>query len=116
MKNQKTYNSYPLRTVIFANILTLAVYSTGAHTMFTPDLIAGISYVVYLVLLERHFFKEGCIHCGYYGKSCAFGKGIIAALFFKRGDPKKFCERELGFKNFIPQALVTLVPLIVGVA
>lgn len=46
----------------------------------------------------------------------AFGKGVIAAKFFKKGDPKKFCERKLGFKDFIPQILVVLIPLIVGIA
>ena len=52
----------------------------------------------------------------YYGKLCAFGKGAIAAIFFEEGTPEKFCERELGFKDFIPQVLVVLIPLLVGIA
>ena len=116
MKKPKIYESYPLWIIILANILLLAVYVAGAYIMFKLNIITGILYIVYLVFLERHFFKEGCIHCCYYGKSCAFGKGNIAAMFFKKGDPKKFCERELGFKDFIPQVLVILIPLIVGIA
>ena len=116
MKNPKIFENYPLWIVIPANILMLAVYVAGAYIMFRLSLITGILYVVYLVLLERHFFKEGCTCCFYYGKLCAFGKGIIAAIFFKRGDPEKFCERKLGFKDFIPQILVVLIPLIVGIA
>ena len=116
MKNSKIYDSYPLWIIIHANILILAVYVAGAYIMFRLSMITGILYVAYFVLLERHFFKEGCIHCCYYGNLCAFGKGVIAAIFFKRGDPQKFSEREIGFKDFIPQILVVLIPLIVGIA
>ena len=77
------FDSYPLWIVILANILIFSVYVAGAYIMFKLSLITGILYVVYLVFLERHFFKEGCIHCYYYGKLCAFGKGTLAAIFFK---------------------------------
>jgi len=116
MKDPKIFETFPLWIVIVANILMLAVYVAGAYIMLRLNLITGILYVAYIVLLERHFFKEGCIHCCYYGKSCAFGKGAIAAKFFKKGNPEKFCEREISFKDFIPQILVVLIPLIVGVA
>ena len=116
MKKPKIFENYPLWIVIPANILMLAVYVAGAYIMFRLSMITGILYVVYLILLGRAFFKEGCTCCFYYGKLCAFGKGAMAAMFFKRGDPEKFCERELGFKDFIPQILVVLIPLIVGIA
>ena len=115
-KNSKIYDNYPLLIVALANILQLAVYVAGAFIIFKLSWITGILYVVYLILLERSIFKEGCIHCCYYGKLCAFGRGVVAAKFFKKGDPKKFCERELGFKDFIPQLLVVLIPLIIGIA
>lgn len=115
-KKLKTYNNYPLWIVALANILMLVVYVCGAYIMFKLNLITGILYIIYIVLLERHFFKEGCIHCYYYGKLCAFGKGIIAAKFFKKGNPEKFCQREIGFKDLIPQIFVVLIPLIVGIA
>jgi len=114
MKKPKIFDSYPLWIIILANILILAVYVAGAYIMFRLSLITGILYVAYLVFLELHYFKEGCSCCFYYGKLCAFGKGIVAAKFFKKGDPKKFCEREVGFKDFIPQILVVLIPLIMG--
>ena len=110
------FDSYPLWTVILANILLLAVYVAGIYIIFTLSLITGILYVIYIVLLEFYYLKEGCTCCCYYGKLCAFGKGSISALFFKKGDPGKFCERELGFKDFIPQVLVVLIPLVVGTA
>ena len=114
MKKPKIYDSYPLWNVILANISMLAVYVAGAYIMLTLNLITGFLYVVYLVILELNYFKEGCTCCCYFGKLCAFGKGAVAAMFFKEGDPEKFCEREQGFKDFIPQVLVVLIPLIVG--
>jgi hypothetical protein len=116
MKKSEILDNYPLWIVIFANILILAVYVAGAYIMFALSLITGFLYVAYLVLLELYYFKEGCTCCCYFGKLCAFGKGAIAAMLFKEGDPEKFCERELGFKDFIPHVLVVLIPLIVGTA
>jgi len=116
MKKPKIYDNYSLWIVILANILILAVYVAGAYIMLALSLITGFLYVAYLVILEFQYFKEGCTCCWYYGKLCAFGKGAIAAILFKEGDPEKFCERELGFKDFIPQVLVVLIPLIVGTA
>lgn len=116
MKKSKTYDSYPPRIIILANILILAVYVAGTYIILSLSLIAGILYIAYIVLLERRFFKEGCVYCVYYGQLCAFGKGVIAAKFFKQGDPNKFCERELGFKDFLPQILVVLIPFSLGIA
>ena len=115
-KKPEIYDCYPLWIVILANILILSVYVAGAYIMFKLSPITGVLYVLYLVFLERHFFKEGCIHCWYYGKLCAFGKGTLAAIFFSKGDPKNFCERELELKDFIPQVFVILIPLIVGIS
>lgn len=116
MKEPEIFDSYPSWIVVLASSLILAVYVAGAYVMFVLSLITGILYITYLVFLEYYSFREGCIHCCYYGRLCAFTKGVIAAKFFKRGDPEKFCERELGFKDFIPQVLVLLIPLIMGIA
>ncbi|MBW2966345.1 hypothetical protein KY342_04545 [Candidatus Woesearchaeota archaeon] len=116
MKKSKIYDSYPVWMVILINIFVFLVYVSGAYIMFRFNWIAGVIFIVYLVLLEFYIYKEGCIHCFYYGKLCAFGKGAIVPFFFKKGDPKKFCEKVLSFKDFIPQILVILVPLITGIA
>ena len=115
-KKPKIYESYPIRMVLLTNLLMLTIYFAGAYIMFKLHLITGILYLVYLIILEFQTYKEGCINCCYYKKRCAFGKGIIAGVFFKKGNPKKFSERELKAKDFIPQMLVTLIPLIVGTA
>ena len=112
----KIYEKYPFWMVVVVNILMLAVYVAGAYIMFKLNLITGILYVIYFLILEFQLYKEACTSCCYYGRLCAFGKGVIASLFFKKGDPKKFGERELSFKDMIPQLLVVLIPLAIGVA
>lgn len=112
----KIYESYPLWMVAVINILMLAVYVAGAYIMFKLSLITGVLYVIFILILEFQLYKNACTYCCYYGKMCAFGKGIIASLFFKKGDPKKFGEREISFKDMIPQLLVVLIPLAIGIA
>ncbi|MCP3683475.1 MAG: hypothetical protein GY861_12380 [bacterium] len=116
MKKPQIFESYPIWMVIVINILTLSVFVAGAFIMFTLSPITGTLYLAYLIILEAHNFKEGCVNCCYYGKLCAFGKGKIAKIFLRKGDPKKFKERELTWKDFVPQVLVILIPLIVGIA
>ncbi|MBW2976779.1 hypothetical protein KY347_05015 [Candidatus Woesearchaeota archaeon] len=110
------YDKYPLWMVFAYNIAMLLVYLAGAYIMFKLSLIAGILYIIYLVILELSLYREGCRYCFYYGKRCVAGKGLIAPVFVKKGNPKKFCERKLKMKDFIPQILVVLIPLIVGIA
>ncbi len=112
---KKIYASYPLWMVLFIDILILLVYVSGAYIMFTLSRITGILYLIYIVFLEFSFYREGCIHCCYYGKRCAFGRGFVARIFFNRGNPKKF-KREISWKDFIPQILLVLIPLMVGIA
>ena len=115
MNNPKIFSNYPLWMVFAVNILMLTVYAAGAYILFTLGLVTGMLYVLFLLLLEVQVYREGCVNCFYYGKRCAFGKGIIAAMLFKKGNPKKFCEREIKFKDLIPQALVILIPVIIGI-
>lgn len=110
------YDCYPIHLVLMISILQVAVYLTGAYIMFRLHLAAGILYVAFIVFLEGSVCREGCRNCYYYGKLCAFGRGKIAGLILKRGDPREFSKRELGWKDFVPQILVVLIPLIAGIA
>jgi len=109
------YNNYPWGMVIIVNVLMLLVYVAGAYILFLLSWITGVLYLAYLVFLELNLYREGCVYCCYYGKRCAFGKGAIASVFFKKGDPKKFGEREMSWKGMVPQLLVVLVPVVVGI-
>ena len=110
------FEKYPLWMVLVFNLAMLLVYLAGAYIMFRLHLITGILFIIYLIFIEASVYREGCRHCFYYGKRCVAAKGLLAPFLVKKGDPKKFCERKLKFKDFIPQLLVALIPLIVGIA
>ena len=110
----KIYEKYPLWMVFVYNIVMLSVYLAGAYILFKFNLIIGILYLVYLIILESGVYREGCRYCYYYGKRCVAGKGLIAPIFVKKGNPKKFCARKLEWKDFILQILVVLVPIVTG--
>jgi hypothetical protein len=59
--------------------------------------------------------KNGCVNCYYYGKIFDFDKGRLSSLFFKKGDIHKFNEKDIGWKEMIPDLMVTIFPLIAGI-
>lgn len=112
---QKLYENYPLLSVLIYNLVMLSVYAAGLYLMFAVHKWAGILFVLYLLFIELSVYKEGCRYCYYYGKTCVAGRGKIVPLFFKKGEPKKFCERTLSFKDFVPSLLVVFIPIAAGV-
>ena len=102
--------------ILVYNVLMLALYLAGAYITFMLHPIIGVLYIVFLVVMELQTYREACKYCCYHGKACGSGKGVIASLFFKKGDPKKFCERKLSFKDFIPQMLIGMIPFVLGIA
>ena len=116
MKKQEIYDKYPLWIVLIVNIIMLLVVFAGSYIMFRLSLITGILYLVYVVFLEFSVYRGGCRYCCYYDSRCAFGKSYVARMFFKKGDSKKFCEKKMGWKDFVPLVLASLVPVIVGIA
>lgn len=111
----KCYEKYPLAFVLGSNILQLAIYITGAYIIFILGLIWLILYLLYILILEIRLQKISCIHCYYYGKRCAFGKGKLCSLFFKKGYPKKFIEKKINWIDIIPDFLVSIIPLAIGI-
>ena len=114
-KEFKGYECYPWWSVLFDNLVTLSLYAAGFYFLYLIWPWAMIIFFLYLIYLERALYKEGCVHCYYYGKVCHSGRGAIAKLFYKRGDPKVFLEKTVTFKEFLPQFLPNLVVLVAGI-
>ena len=110
------YESYPAWIVILVLLFQIVFYLAGAFIMFTLSLITGILYLIFVVVMELYIYRESCPNCCYYGKCCAFGRGKVAGWFFKKGDVKKFGAKEITFKDFIPQLIVSFIPVVVGIA
>jgi len=110
----RTYEQYPKYIIFITNLLAVIIYALGVMILLPYGLLAGILYLCYAFWLEMRLFRKACVHCHYYGKRCAFGKGTICSFLFKKGDPKKFTETEFSWKQLIPDFMVTLIPLIAG--
>jgi len=111
----RSYENYPFRIILVSNIIALSIYIIGASIVFQIGLVRFILYILYILFLEFRLLKKSCTHCYYYDKYCAFGKGKLCALFFSKGDPKEFLKRKITFKAIIPEFLVSIIPILIGV-
>lgn len=111
----KVFENYPSWIISITGLQSLLVYAVGAYLVFQFGLIWGILYIIYLFGLEISIYKEGCVSCYYYGKRCAFGRGKIASLFFKKNEPQKFCQKKVTLPKLIPHILTALIPVVIGI-
>lgn len=109
----KTFENYPFWIVAVSNFVSVAIYIIGAYIMYQLGLVWLLLYLCYILVLEFRLMKH-CANCYYYGKFCAFGKGKLCSLFFRKGQ-KSFCSFKLSWKDLIPDLLVALIPLVVGI-
>lgn len=112
---QKAYENYPFRIACISNLVALAIYAIGAIIVFQIGWIWGVLYLLFIILLEYKLLREGCRHCYYYNKYCAFGRGKLCALFFRKGNPQKFTQRKFTRKDMIPDVLVSIIPIVIGI-
>ncbi|MDP6627155.1 MAG: hypothetical protein QGG50_04570 [Methanopyri archaeon] len=110
----EVYEDYPLTTVIVAFVLTLSIYGLGAFIVAPMGTAVVAVYLLYCASLELMLLRKACPDCWYYGRRCGFGKGLLAARLFPKGDPQRMAEREVTIKDLVPDFLVTLGPLLVG--
>ena len=114
MNQPVTYEKYPLRIIALANVLAILIYITGAYIIYRLGLIWVLLYIGYIIFLEIRLLKVGCTDCYYYGKLCAFGKSRLSSLLFKKGDPERFSCGKYTWKDMVPDLLVALIPVIIG--
>jgi hypothetical protein len=109
------FESYPWWIVVLSNLLSVAIYGLGAFIIYQVGWIYMAVYLVYALVLEIRLLRGHCVHCFYYGKVCAFGKGRLSSAFFKQGDPERWSEINLTWWAMIPDMLVALLPVLVGI-
>ena len=115
MQTVKTHEIYPFRTVLLSGLVSILIYTSGFLITLRLSWIVAIPYLVFIFFLEYRLLSRHCVNCYYWGRTCGFGKGRVSSIFFKKGNPSKFCESEFGWKDMIPDLLVSLVPLILGI-
>ena len=109
------YENYPLWMVILSNALSISIYILGAFILYGLGIIFSVLYLVFCLVMEIRLMKKGCVNCYYYGKTCAFGKGLLSSYFFKRGNPELFTQKNVSWYTVLPDFLVFLFPLAGGI-
>ena len=115
MEDNKCFENYPISYVLLANLFQALIYLIGASIIIYLGIIWLIFYLVYIIFLEFRLLKNSCVNCYYYGKICFSGKGKLTSLFFKKGDSNKFNSKQIKFIDILPDFLVSLVPIIIGI-
>ena len=114
-KKPKYYENYPFDIVFTTFLFNLSIWLIGLYLTYLITPILSFLFLLYMIFIELSVYVEGCKYCCYYGKWCAFGRGKLAKLFIKKGNPKKFCSREIGWKDFVPQIFGMIVPIVSGI-
>jgi hypothetical protein len=107
-------DNYPAITVFVSNLLSVLIWGIGAYILWQFSIIWVIAYVVFIFILEFRLLSGHCVDCYYYGRTCAFGKGRLCALFFSKGNPEKFIAMKLSWKDIVPDFLLFMVPVLAG--
>jgi hypothetical protein len=115
MTGETRHEQFPAWMVTVSVLHTVAIPALGAYLLAGVGLLVAAAYVAAHLYLEFHQLRTGCRDCFYYGKRCAFGKGLVCAVLTKRGDPQRFAAKTITWRTVAPDFLVTLVPLVTGV-
>ena len=115
MEKTKTYENFPFRIVFLSNLNSILIYGSGFIITLRLGWITAVTYLAFILAFEYRLISRHCVNCFYWGRFCGFGKGRLSAAFFKRGDPQKFCEKRVSWKDMIPDLLISLIPLIIGI-
>ena len=114
MKQAKAYESYPAWIILASNIMSLPIYLAGAYIIYQAAGLWVLLYLAFIGYLELRLLKGHCVDCYYYGKGCAFGKGRLCSLLFKKGRPERFAKIKLTWKSLALDFMVSLIPMVVG--
>jgi membrane protein implicated in regulation of membrane protease activity len=115
MENNKAYENFPIWIPLLACVLSLSIYALGAYIFWLLGIAFMILYIIFCLWIELRIFKGSCVNCYYYGKICGLGRGKLCAMLFKKGNPERFIEKEISWKDLIPDFLVLIFPLVGGI-
>lgn len=115
METSKAYENYPFQTVLLSNLVSFAIYVSGFIILINISFTIAILYALYILALEFRLLRYHCTNCYYWGKTCGFGQGRLSALLFRKGNPLVFCKKTFGWKDMVPDLLVSLIPFISGI-
>jgi len=114
MDTSKRYDDFPLWIFLLSSLNSLLLYGLGFAIILRIGPVFALLYLAYILVLEIRLLKNHCVDCYYWGRNCGFGQGKLSSAFFKKGDVANFCSKGITFKDMIPDLLVSLVPILIG--
>jgi len=111
----RTYENFPAKIVVLSTAVAVLLYGLGAYILGRLWVPLSILYLLYCLWLEVHVLKRSCVHCYYYGKVCGLGKGKLCSWLFQKGDSQHFAEREVSWREMVPDMMVLVLPLAGGI-
>ena len=109
------YENFPVRIVLLSNGVAILIYALGAYILGRLGILFAILYLLYCLWVEVSVLRASCVHCYYYGKVCGLGKGKLCSWLFQKGDPQRFVEREVSWREIVPDMMVLIFPLVGGI-
>ena len=110
-----SYENMPSWIVLISNLLAVSIYAIGIYIMSRFGIVYVVLYLLYVIWIEIRLLRKSCVDCYYYDKICAYGRGKLCSLFFKKGKPKRFVEKETKMIDFVPDFLVSIIPIAFGI-
>ena len=115
MNDIQSFENYPKWMVAIAVLHNFLIYGLGIYILSRVGILWAIPYVLYCLWIEFRVLKYSCKDCYYYSKLCCLGRSKLAPLFFKKGDPRNFWIKETSRLSMLPDFLVPIIPLVVGI-
>jgi hypothetical protein len=115
MENNKAFEKFPVWVALLAWVLSLSIYGLGSYIFWLLYIPLTGAYILFCLWIEYRILRFSCVNCYYYGKTCGLGRGKLCALLFKKGNPEKFVEKAISWKDLIPDFLVLIFPLVGGI-
>jgi hypothetical protein len=115
MQNDKAYENFPIWIPFLAWVLSLSIYALGSYIFWFLYIPLTAGYITYCLWIEYRILRFSCVNCYYYGKTCGLGRGKLCAMLLKKGNPESFLEKQISWKDLIPDFLVMIFPLVGGI-
>ena len=115
MQKNEAYENFPIWASFLSWSFSLSIYVLGSYILGTLYFLLAIVFIFYCLWVELRILRFSCVNCYYYGKHCGLGRGKLCSLLFKKGSPEKFTEKEISWKDLIPDFMVLIFPLIGGI-
>jgi len=109
------FENFPTWIALLSGLVSISIYAIGAYVLSGIGILFSILYLIYCLWTEIRVLRVACVNCYYYGRVCGLGRGRVCSLFFKRGDPRKFVEREASWLQILPDFMVSIFPIVGGI-